>query len=136
MAMESLGTRIRDARKARGMNQGAFAEALTISRDTVWRLERNKNVQKDTVVAAIRFLGLDEPGLTSDVEPSQQRQELARALLRAYDANEQIARALDVIAAPHLAEREGRRRVPAPQPDSKVSVGGSRGRGRTARGRR
>jgi transcriptional regulator with XRE-family HTH domain len=136
MATESLGSRIRTARKQRGLNQDQFAEELKISRDTVWRMEHDGNVQKKNVVAAIRFLGLDEPGLTSDVEPSTRRQALARALLRAYDANEQIARTLDAIAEPHLDEQEGQQPRPAARPDEKVSAGGSRGRGRTAQGRR
>lgn len=131
-----LGQRVRDARKRLGLNQADFAKAIGVSRDTVWRLERDENVRKDNVLAALKRLGLDEPGLTGDVEPSPRRQALARALLRAYDSSEAMAATLETIARPHLDDEEAPPRDTAPPADAPASGPGKRARTTTGRGRR
>lgn len=132
----ALGRRIRDARNRRGLTQQGLALALDASRDTVWRMERGENVTSDKVVAAIRYLGLDEPGLTSEAEPSADRQALARALLRAYDSSEAMAATLEAIAKPHLDALETQPPATAPPIDAKESAVAARARGRTTRGHR
>lgn len=132
----ALGRRIRDARNQRGLTQQALADALDASRDTVWRMERGENVTSDTVVAALRYLGLDEPGLTSDAEPSADRQALARALLRAYDSSPAMALTLEAIAKPHLDVQGTRPPAIAPPADEQESAVAALARGRTTRGHR
>lgn len=133
MAKAALGRRIRDARKGRHMNQAALAKAIGVSRDTVWRMEKDENVHTDHVLAALRRLGLDEPGLTSDVQQSPERQALARALLRAYDSSEHMASALEAIARPHLDAPESRGPETAVPLDAGASVVEQRSRARTNR---
>lgn len=108
------GPYIADARKKRGMNRTAFADAVGIGRTTAWRWEssdqRPENVDVVLRVASVLGLDIDEAlaaaGLSPDREPPEpqaQEPELdARALA--------IARDLQIISdrlyAPDLTDDE------------------------------
>ena len=56
-ALAELGRRIADARLARGMTQAQFADAASVSKRTVERLEDGESVQLGNLIRSLRALG-------------------------------------------------------------------------------
>jgi len=61
---EVVASRVRELRRARGLTQEQLAEAASISRDALSRIERNDRAARlDTVAALAEALGVDAPEL-------------------------------------------------------------------------
>lgn len=66
--MDTVGTRIRDARKASGKTQKDFAAGLGMSENFIWQIEKGQREPSDRTISDIcRVYGINEPWLREGV---------------------------------------------------------------------
>ena len=66
--MDTVGTRIRDARKASGKTQRDFAAGLGMSENFIWQIEKGQREPSDRTISDIcRVYGINEPWLREGV---------------------------------------------------------------------
>lgn len=65
---DTVGTRIRDARKASGKTQKDFAAGLGMSENFIWQIEKGQREPSDRTISDIcRVYGINEPWLREGV---------------------------------------------------------------------
>lgn len=87
--MNTLGERLKFARKSKGITQDALAENIGVSRGVIFNLEKNKTEAQAIVVNAIcQTLNIHKEWLvdgTGEMENSSKASQSAKTLAELYD---------------------------------------------------
>ena len=106
--MNTLGERLRFARKKRGYTQDSLAEVIGVSRGVIYNLEKNKTEPQMIVINAIcQTLNINRDWLLYERDEMEDRSELsksARILAELYDVAKDLSEdeqlyLLDVVKA-------------------------------------
>lgn len=111
--METIGTRIRDLRKRRGLNQTQLAAALGIDQSTVSDIERGAGFSADILMRLMKCLSVNAEFIMLGASSDRQVEAEALALLRGMDVDRRDA-ALDAVRG--IASRKTTEKLAAHAP--------------------
>jgi len=106
--MNTLGERLRYARKGKGFTQDTLAEAISVSRGVIYNLEKNKTEPKAIVLNAVcKTLNLNKEWLLSgsgEMENNAKASKSAKTLIELYKVAEGLSECeqlylLDIVKA-------------------------------------
>lgn len=101
---DTVGTRIRDARKASGKTQKDFAAGLGMSENFIWQIEKGQREPSDRTVSDIcRVYGVNEIWLRTGVGemklPLSQNEQLAKIFADVQVSDDERARLVKAFAS-------------------------------------